>query len=80
MKVRPIDKSRPSNRRCCNCIHFPKRVPIPPKQRRMMPLSNGSTIYRFDTCPTAGGKAINYWNCCKYFQWNPAKQYVEGDE
>ena len=67
MKTKPIDKSRKSNRRCVNCEHYPHR----------------STYYTVkdvmnNPCKV-NGKRVEYWNCCKSFEWSKTKQYV-GDQ
>lgn len=65
--VRPIDKSKPANHRCVNCIHWPKRR------------KNGGVWRPSDKlyhCDTAA-RDIDYWNCCKHFQWNPDKTYAQ---
>ena len=61
MAVRKIDKSKKSNRRCDNCVHWKKRTE--------------AGIY--DICHTAGGKRVHYWNCCGHFAWNPDKPYTD---
>lgn len=65
--TKPIDKSRPANRRCINCVQWDSRVPNP------------NTSHRWDDheflCPASNDKPVNYWNCCKLFQWNPNKPY-----
>lgn len=65
--TKPIDKSRPSNRRCINCTQWDNRVPNP------------NMSHRWDDheflCPASNDKPVNYWNCCKLFQWNPNKPY-----
>lgn len=66
--AKPIDKSKPANKRCINCIHYPQRKPNPDKHRYSDP---------DDICPTADGKLINYWNCCGHFDWNPDKTYTD---
>lgn len=57
---RPIDKSKRSNRRCCNCAFWPGGCGM--------------------ACEKSG-RVIDYYNCCKQFEWNPAGVYVgEGEE
>ena len=66
--VRPIDKSKPSNKRCVNCVFWNSAKKI--------------TMLRWDTkerhCEEAGYD-VNYWNRCPLFQWNPEKLYKEGN-
>lgn len=68
---KPIDKSKPSNRRCINCIHYPKRRPAPEPRFR-----SWNTVTPEAICGASNDKPINYWNCCKQFQWNPDKSYT----
>lgn len=60
-KLKPIDKSKKSNRRCCNCEFYPKE-----------PLQYFATM----KCEK-GGRLINYWNCCGSFTWSSKKAYKE---
>lgn len=66
-EVRPIDKSKPSNRRCINCEAWEKATALP---------------VRYWDDPTKhcieADKDINYWNRCKLFRWNTNKVY-KGD-
>ena len=40
---------------------------------------NPNASHRWDDheflCPASNDKPVNYWNCCKLFQWNPNKTY-----
>lgn len=64
---KPIDKTRPSNRRCWNCKHW----------KAVKEIKGGWRIEdRKFYCET-GGRQMNYWNCCAYFEWNPEKEYKE---
>lgn len=66
---RPIDKSKPSNHRCINCVGWEKAKPL-------------TTRHWSDPekhCEMAD-KNINYWNRCKQFQWNPNKLYKKEEE
>ena len=65
--MKPIDKSKPSNRRCWNCKHF-KNAKI---------VEDGPYIESRKFQCTTGGCKIKYWNCCPYFEWNPEKEYKE---
>lgn len=65
MKSHPIDKTKRSNRRCVNCQHYHKRT-----ERTIR--FYGDKLFH---CPVAD-KDIDYWNCCKYFQWAAGKDYV----
>ena len=69
---RPIDRSKPSNRRCINCIHYPERVPNPKFDKMQGCFSREKP----DVCPTMR-VAIDYWNSCAYFEWNPDKTYTD---
>lgn len=65
-EVKPIDKSKKSNKRCINCEFWDKATVLPMK------------FYDDpDRNCDKSGKDINYWNCCKMFQWNPNKLYKE---
>lgn len=70
--MKPIDKSKPSNRRCINCAHYKNRLPNDTHIGRP-----GWNTDAEDICPTANNKPINYWNCCRQFTWDPAKQYTD---
>lgn len=76
---KPIDKSKKSNRRCVNCVHWKecssyKDSPYKPKFRFG---KYGERITPEKICPVAGGKEINYWNCCQHFEWDPEKPYTK---
>ena len=65
-EVRPIDKSKPSNRRCINCESWEKATALP--------------VRCWDDPQKHCGEAdkdINYWNRCPLFRWNPNKVYKE---
>mgnify|MGYP005809005211 FL=1 len=64
---KPIDKTRPSNRRCRNCKHWEEVK----ENKRSWRIED-----RKINCET-GGHQMNYWNCCAYFEWNPEKEYKE---
>lgn len=68
MKTKPIDRSKKSNRRCWNCLHYKDC------EQKIIRMPNGDSYEAI--CHTAGGKLINYWNSCKHFQWNPEKNYL----
>lgn len=70
MEKKPIDRSKKSNKRCINCAHYKDRV-FPPATR------TADRDYMLGKCPTADNKPVNYWNCCKHFQWDPNKLYTE---
>lgn len=70
MQAKPIDKTKKSNRRCVNCMHYPNRQPNPTHIGR--PGWNSGAQY---VCPEADNKPINYWNCCSKFEWNKDKIY-----
>ena len=59
--MKPIDKSKKSNRRCWNCAHYG--------------YANGDKYLNVFCMLT--GKSKEYWNCCKNFEWNPEKEYKE---
>lgn len=67
-KIKPIDKSKSSNKRCINCEARSKAKPL--------------QITHWDDkgffCEMAN-KEIAYWNCCPMFRWNPDKLYKEAD-
>lgn len=63
---RPIDKTKKSNHRCINCIHWAEKRPY-------------HAVTCFDPqfyCPV-GKRDMDYWNCCKQFEWNPNKLYKQ---
>ena len=66
--MKPIDRSKPSNRRCINCVNWDTAADIP--------LVQSYNVLREKICDVAGGKEISYWNCCRCFRWNPNKQYT----
>ena len=67
MEVRPIDKSKPSNRRCWNCKHF----------RNTRVIEEGPYIEsRKFYCETSSN-VVRCWSCCPYFEWDPDKQYEQ---
>lgn len=70
--MKPIDRTKKSNRRCWNCVHYQNRKPNPTHVGRP-----GWHTGPEDICPIADNKLIDYWNCCRLFAWNPAKQYTE---
>lgn len=63
---RPIDKSKPSNRRCYNCACW--------ESAKLLPRSGPDAKERH--CDT-GDKDINYWNCCAYFRWRTDRTYLQ---
>lgn len=65
MNRKPIDKTKRSNRRCVNCIHY--------KKCQKQPILSYWDRSLF--CPVSG-KRIEYWNVCKNFKWNPEKEYL----
>lgn len=71
MKMRPIDKSKKSNRRCVNCVHWGDKAEKGINQR-------WEKLY-FCNVPK-NGKKIDYWNCCSCFEWNPNKNYVKEEK
>ena len=66
---RPIDRSKRSNRRCVNCIHYEKAEP--------RPFNINDPAAKLCKEAAGGPKKVDYWNCCKNFQWNPNKPYRE---
>lgn len=63
---RPIDKSKPSNKRCVNCVFWKKAKPI--------------TVIGWNTPERSckeSGREVYYWNRCPAFRWNPDKLYKE---
>jgi len=66
MNVRPIDKSKRSNRRCINCEAWPGYTDA---QRHFE--GQGRSPY----CERAK-RECEYWHCCKQFSWNPEKTYL----
>ena len=70
---KPIVRTKPSNRRCVNCIHYPERVLNPEYDPVRLSYLDREKPF---LCHTAG-KAIDYWNCCRQFQWNPKKTYTD---
>ena len=75
--VKPIDRAKKSNRRCVNCANYGKRILTKRNGEKITADEAHDNEYSVGTCPTAGGKTINYWNCCKCFRWNPEKTYTE---
>lgn len=67
MNRKPIDKTKKCNRRCCNCRHYDERVKNPARR---------SWAEHVFLCPAAGNKEIDYWNCCKKFDWRSDREYV----
>lgn len=65
MNRKPIDKTKRSNRRCVNCIHYKNRQEVPVRSYWDKSLF----------CPESGER-IEYWNVCKKFEWNPEKEYL----
>lgn len=65
--TRPVDRSKRSNRRCCNCANWHRRAVLPQALR---------SATRFFRCPV-GQKDIEYWSCCPRFKWDPSKDYKE---
>lgn len=69
MEVHKIDRSKKSNRRCANCKHWTgvyTKLPV------------GQWSWQTQTgvmCPVVN-KQKQYWNCCKNFEWNPDKEYI----
>ncbi len=63
--IQPIDRTKKSNRRCINCIHWKNRDQRAISKYSDKPFHCG-----------AAGKDIEYWNCCDYFQWEPSKTYI----
>lgn len=72
-QTKPIDRSKTSNRRCINCVHWKTATDVSSIEwdNRAQSLMEREKI-----CHTAGDKGINYWNCCKHFQWDPEKEYT----
>ena len=77
--LRPIDKSKKSNRRCVNCAHYKECSDNKyhnPCARMTICGGKLSSHAKLLYCHTAH-KAIDYWNCCKNFLWAPDKTYTE---
>lgn len=72
-KAKPIDRSKASNRRCINCIHW-KTAASAEKDPSWDNYSQ-RLVVRERICPETG-EGINYWNCCKQFEWDPEKEYT----
>lgn len=65
-EIRPIDKRKPSNKRCVNCAEWPKATKNPVRCWSDPAKHCGMS-----------GKDINYWNRCALFSLNPDKLYKE---
>lgn len=61
-KIRPIDKTKKSNKRCCNCASYVEKNP--------------GDIYNECKCGITGQKK-EYWNCCKNFAWRSDRVYKD---
>lgn len=64
MEKRKVNKDNSKNRYCAHCIHWKDRT------KNNYVLSNGYVFMdgKDFTC-TKSGKRINYWNCCKDFEF-----------
>lgn len=62
---KPIDKTKKSNRRCVNCEHYPHKGTY---------YTNRDVIEH--PCEVSG-KRVDYWCCCKEFEWSRDKVYKE---
>lgn len=71
--TRPIDRTKASNRRCVNCIHWKDAAPA--KAEAEWSNQFQGIIVKDRICPETG-EGINYWNCCKQFAWDPEKEYT----
>lgn len=65
--MKPIDKSKPSNRRCWNCKHF----------RDARVIEEGPYIESRKFYCEISSHIVRYWSCCPYFEWDPDKQYEQ---
>lgn len=74
IKTKPIDRLKSSNKRCINCTHWKKAITAGPGPS----WSNDAQalVMREKVCQVAGGKEVNYWNCCRKFEWDPEKEYT----
>ena len=72
-KTKPIDRTKASNRRCVNCIHWKDAAPA--KAEAEWSNQFQGIIVKDRICPKTG-KGINYWNCCQRFEWDPEKEYT----
>lgn len=65
--MRLIDKSKPSNRRCCNCVGWKGKTPLPPARR---------TPSAYFLCPRSR-RPMEYWSVCPMFKWDPDRHYKQ---
>jgi len=75
MRARPIDISKKSNRRCCNCGDwlenvFPKDTPWTVIEKEKWGKCLVPTYSNEPAIPK------NYWNCCKDFKWREDQEYI----
>lgn len=73
IKTKPIDRSKSSNRRCVNCIHW--KASDPEKTGLVWKNHFPGAVVRERICLETG-EGINYWNCCRRFEWDPDKEYT----
>ena len=71
--TKPIDRTKASNRRCVNCIHWKAGAPAKTGVGWSNHFQGLVTPDRI--CPKTG-EGVNYWNCCKQFVWDPEKEYT----
>lgn len=71
--TKPIDRTKASNRRCVNCIHWKAGAPAKTGVGWSNHFQGLVTPDRI--CPKTG-EGVNYWNCCKQFAWDPEKEYT----
>lgn len=66
MGKRKVNKDNPKNRYCAHCVHW-KDI----EENKYGDVNGWS--FGYITCKKSG-KRINYWNCCKDFEFE-----MEGD-
>ena len=74
IKTKPIDRLKSSNKRCINCAHWKKVITA--GAGPSWSNSAQALVMREKVCQVAGGKEVNYWNCCRKFEWDPEKEYT----
>ena len=72
-KMKPIDRSKASNRRCVNCVHWKDATPA--KTGMAWDNHTQGIVVRDRICSETG-EGVNYWNCCRRFERDPEKEYT----